>query len=260
MRLLRYVLPLVLLLLSSTILADSNECEDLQGEDLTICQVCISIDDRRGRRQCLEVAGQLRDKQTDSEDVTESSDETEVFTEVVSESEDITTKSAPDTVESEPTLVVEPIHIESESKDLVEGGETPEEAEKKRRFLFFFERDIKNRQDRGISEKVFNAVYEIDPDSFSSTVVGIRFADYNEAVIALKNGVVLLAKRARQSRIEEGDVIVAKRRRGFGSKRNYILYGKGAGVDAIRVTCEHIDPTRLTVQRCAFASQKLEGW
>lgn len=263
------LLVFVGLMMSWTVQAD--ECQDLEGEALTVCLtlvVCTSIDDKRARNQCLEVARQIMDKREQ-----EKSGETE---EVVEESlvdESKTEDSASSPVDEQaieevhepkevPTLVDTPISTQTPETDTGSASVTDEsetdEENSERRFLFFFKRDIERKRELGISDKVFSAVYEIDPEQFSSTVVGVKYSDRNQAVVVLDNGVVFEVKRARQSRIKVDDVIVATKRRGFGSKRSYTLYGRAASVDALRVRCEHLDPVKTTVQRCAYASSLFE--
>ena len=237
---------------------DAEVCEGLEGERLTICQVCTSIRDQRAKEQCLEVAEQLLDRPDDAE-ANEVGTDTAPDEALIDESvlDDTQPQDVRETSEQEVSVDrTEPTRVTGES------ATKAEEEKERRRFLFFGRRDreVERPANSAISDKVYNAIVEINPDRFSSVVVGVRKSDYNRAVIALKNGIVFEVKRARQSRLEEGDVVIADKHKGFGSKNTYLLYGKGAGVEAIRVRCEHIDPSKITRDRCEFASSKIRGW
>ena len=223
----------------------------------------MALDEDKARHQCLEVARQVLD-QHDSQrgagdQETTTSDE---LPELLPEQQ---------VVEEVPSLVEEAVPADKSEAEASNVNTitttrevTPVEPEEQ-----LGSRD--NRGGRWFSwirrggstdtseedEAVVDVTKDGVPKQFAATVVAISKAGYNDALLVLSNRYVFVVSRARQSRIEPGDVIVARKKEGLSGRRSFLFYGRGASVDAQRVECGHFEPSRQTKRRCKFASKHL---
>ena len=243
----------------------AQECEELEGNDLTVCltlMVCMALDEAKARNQCLEVARQVLDQHDAQMEQSAQNPAEEVSEQVTTEP--VLVEEVPDLVEQ---TVDDPVDVEQQtsmSSEPLEGMQSDEstrvEATKPSRVgrLFSWMR----RGDGGSAEeRQANEEPEVSkdgvPKQFAATVVTVSKAGYNDALVVLSNRYVFIITRARQSRIEPGDVIVARKKEGLSGRQSFLFYGRGASVDARRVDCGHVDPSRQTKRRCEFAARHL---
>ena len=242
----------------------AQECDELEGDDLTVCltlMVCMALDEAKARNQCLEVARQVLDQYDAQRDPSRQADQV-VEEAVLSPSEDVVADEMP-TLEEEtvqdrlagervptaadttsPTLTTE-----ASSTDVSRGGRIG-------RWFSWMRRG--DRDDAAeVDDEDFGLTKDGVPKQFAATVVAVSTAGYNDALVVLSNGYVFVVSRVRQSRIEPGDVIVARKKEGLSGRLSFLFYGRGASVDAHRVDCDHVDPSRQTRRRCEFAARHL---
>ena len=243
----------------------AQECDELEGEDLTVCltlMVCMALDEDRARNQCLEVARQVLD-QHDAQK--EPSKQEETVTDEMAES-----SSEKDVVEEMPSLVEEPVQdLVSEeervsatsgiSQSVQPNGSPDTTASRGSRAGRWFSwiRRGGGKSDTELEEEDIGVTKDGVPKQFAATVVTVTKAGYNDALVVLSNRYVFIVSRARESRIEPGDVIVARKKEGLSGRLSFLFYGRGASVDAHRVDCGHVDASRQTRRRCEFASRQL---
>lgn len=252
-----WLFGLALLTWSSS--AFAQDCGDLEGEALTACLtvlVCLEIEENKARNQCLEVVRQiLEDKPLPVESVDQEIEETEPKAQPTAIEESVVDFPAEQASETTEELVPQP-------EKLVEPGTVEEQIQAepkqtKRRWMSWL------RLGRGDSEEKVEAnpkpALTIDgvPKEFAAKVVSITKSGYNDALLVLDNRYVFIVNRVTQSRIEEGDVIVAQKKEGLSGRHSFLFYGRGASVDAQRIDCQHVDPSRQTRRRCEFATKVL---
>lgn len=247
--------------------ATAQECDELEGDDLTVCltlMVCMALDEDRARNQCLEVARQVLD-QRDAQKETSEKGETEAGVEAESIPEQVVVEEIPDQVE-DTTREPDPIATEpgatkekEATQELVVFEPEEEEAERGKRVgrWFSWMRRGGSRNAEEADEAEVGVTKDGVPKQFAATVVSVSKAGYNDALVVLSNRYVFIVSRARQSRIEPGDVIVARKKEGLSGRLSFLFYGRGASVDAHRVECGHVEPSRQTQRRCAFAARQL---
>ena len=243
----------------------AQECDELEGDDLTVCltlMVCMALDEDKARNQCLEVARQVLDqhdaqRESSGQDVSDASDGTETSSEqaIVKDVPDLAEEpvSDPSSVAQEPSTEVVP------TQEVVPEGSQRAEGSRAGRVGRWFSRLIPggNRSSSEDEEVDVGVTKDGVPKQFAATVVAVSKAGYNDALVVLSNGYVFVVSRARQSRIEPGDVIVARKKEGLSGRLSFLFYGRGASVDAHRVECRHVEPSRQTRRRCEFAARRL---
>ena len=263
----------------------AQECDGLEGSAQTVCltlMVCMSLDEEQAREQCLLVARQLLDKRVTGESESESEPEaTEPSVSADSsipglpqdppmenvaeiEPEPVAVPEPPQVVE--PTLV--PTKPESQQsvsvprdsdemtvQDILDGGV---DKPKRRRFFGWLRGGGSDESKEPEPEPEIGYTIDGVPKQFASTVLDVNEVGYNESLIVLDNGYVFTIQRARQSNIKEGHVVVVQKKEGMSGRKSFRFYGQGASVDASRVLCEHVDPSRTTKRRCAYARRVLD--
>ena len=243
----------------------AQECDELEGEDLTVCltlMVCMALDEERARNQCLEVARQVLD-QHDAQKEPSQQEETVADDTVESSSDSVL-------VEETPSLVEEPVQdlgseeersidVSTSSQPVQTATSSSSEVSRGNRVgrWFSWMRRSGDKSASEIEEEDVGVTKDGVPKQFAATVVAVTKAGYNDALVVLSNRYVFIVSRARQSRIEPGDVIVARKKEGLSGRLSFLFYGRGASVDAHRVECGHVDPSRQTRRRCEFASRHL---
>ena len=243
----------------------AQECDELEGEDLTVCltlMVCMALDEEKARNQCLEVARQVLE-QHDAQKESSTQEETVSDVDVEASSEQVV-------VEETPSLVEEPIQdLASEeerstatpviSQPVKPSESSDAEASRGSRAgrWFSWMRRGGGKSDTELEAEDVGVTKDGVPKQFAATVVTVTKAGYNDALVVLSNRYVFIVNRARQSRIEPGDVIVARKKEGLSGRLSFLFYGRGASVDAHRVDCGHVDASRQTRRRCEFASRQL---
>ncbi len=243
----------------------AQECDELEGDDLTVCltlMVCMALDEDKARNQCLEVARQVlqqreAQKETCEEDETEAGIETEAIPEQVIVEE---TPNLVEDVSQDPASAArEPTTEKAAQETLLTVEPDQEQAKRGNRVgrLFSWMRRGGDRNDEEEDEVDVGVTKNGVPKQFAATVVSVSKAGYNDALVVLSNRYVFIVSRARQSRIEPGDVIVARKKEGLSGRLSFLFYGRGASVDAHRVECGHVEPSRQTQRRCAFAARQL---
>ncbi len=246
--------------------AAAQECDELEGDDLTVCltlMVCMALDEDKARNQCLEVARQVLDqreaqKEPSDQDETTSEVETEAITEQVIVEE--TPVLVEDVSQDQESVAREPTATEKTVKETMSSVELEQEqAQRGNRVgrLFSWMRRGSGRNNEEVDEVDIGVTKDGVPKQFAATVVSVSKAGYNDALIVLSNRYVFIVSRARQSRIEPGDVIVARKKEGLSGRLSFLFYGRGASVDAHRVECGHVEPSRQTRRRCSFAARQL---
>lgn len=255
-----WLLGLVCFTWSSAALAEN--CDDLEDEALTACLmvlVCAEIEESRAKNQCLEVVRQILDDKEEPSEVmvdptaeeaedTDSEPQERVTEEI---SEEVT--SPVEALEEEPVLVQE---VEEPVVAVPVTNALPStDKETNRRWLSW----LRLGRDNAEKEVEPTPVMTIDgvPKEFAATVVSVTKSGYNDALVILDNQYVFLVKRATQSRIEKGNVIVAQKKEGLSGRLAFLFYGRGASVDAQRIDCQHVHPSRQTKKRCEFATKVL---
>lgn len=255
---------LFLLAIGWSLPLSAQECDELEGDDLTVCltlMVCMALDEAKARNQCLEVARQVLDQHDAQRDA---SRQTEQISEEVDATppDQLVTNEIPNLVEEtvqdrqygeERSTATEPI-----SQSIQTEATTTDESSGGRASRWF---SWMRRGNRGstleIDEDDPGLTKDGVPKQFAATVVAVAQAGYNDALVVLSNRYVFVVNRARQSRIEPGDVIVARKKEGLSGRLSFLFYGRGASVDAHRVVCDHIEPSRQTKRRCDFATRHL---
>lgn len=242
----------------------AQECDELEGDDLTVCltlMVCMALDEAKARNQCLEVARQVLDQHDAQRDPSRQAEQdTEAAFPELPENA---------VVEESPNLVDETDQVLPSGEQLsevtvptsqaVETETSSAEVTRGSRVGRWF--SWMRRSDRGIAEEIdeeeFGLTKDGVPKQFATTVVAVAKAGYNDALVVLSNRYVFVVSRARQSRIEPGDVIIARKKEGLSGRLSFLFYGRGASVDAHRVECDHVEPSRQTRRRCEFAARHL---
>lgn len=247
----------------------AQECDALEGEDLTVCltlMVCMGLEENKARNQCLEVARQVLDdhdaqKSQVRAETAEESPHANVLEAVREETQD--DRSA-EVVESPAlatpvteTAVKQSVDRESSVAPMTAEEHSADATPPTRRSRWFSW--IRRGENRNPKEVDDEAGFTIDgvPKQFAATVVSVSKAGYNDAMLVLSNGYLFIVKRVRQSGIEPGDVIVARKKEGLSRRDAFLFYGRGASVDASRIACDHVDPSRTTRKRCEYAARQL---
>ena len=250
--------------LTWTIPVFAQECSELEGDDLTVCltlMVCMALEEDKARNQCLEVARQVLDQHDAQKESTE--------TEEPAQEELTQQETEPSIVEESPPLVEESFEAQTVEEEVTEppvevtqsvessSNEQTEESRPRglRRAFGWLRRggDKRDEPEEAIEEFTVDGV----PTQFAATVVAVTNSGYNDALLVLSNRYVFMVTRVRQSRIEPGDVIVGRKKEGLSGRYTYLFYGRGASVDARRVDCSHVDPSRQTKERCEYAARHL---
>ncbi len=244
----------------------AQECEELEGEDLTVCltlMVCMALEKDKARNQCLEVARQVLDKhdaqraakKQESEPKDPPAGMHETAQDAVEDKVEASSTQTPATEPHEERPGASAYDEEKIKETVV--SEAKPESEKRRWFSWI------RRSKRNDGEESANAKSDPEftsdgvPKQFAATVVDVTKTSYNDALVVLSNRYVFVINRALQSRIEPGDVIVARKKEGLSGRRSFLFYGRGASVDAHRIDCSHVDPSKQTRARCAYATQQL---
>lgn len=243
----------------------AQECDELEGDDLTVCltlMVCMALDEDKARNQCLEVARQVLDqheaqRESSGQDASDATDGT------VPSTEQAIVEDVPDVVEeadSEPSSVKqEPSTADASTQEILPEESQRTQGSRTSRVGRWFSRlrPGGNRSSSEDEEVDVGVTKDGVPKQFAATVVAVSRAGYNDALVILSNRYVFVVNRARQSRIEPGDVIVARKKEGLSGRLSFLFYGRGASVDAHRVECNHVEPSRQTRRRCEFAARHL---
>ncbi|MCY3858640.1 MAG: hypothetical protein OXG25_07005 [Gammaproteobacteria bacterium] len=242
----------------------AQECDELEGDDLTVCltlMVCMALDEAKARNQCLEVARQVLDQHDAQKEASKQVEQ------VIEDEDTVTTARA--TEETTPVLMEEPVQDQPMDKQLlpttaetsqsVQSATSRTEATRGSRVgrLFSWMRRGDRNNAEEIDQEDAGLTKDGVPKQFAATVVAVSQAGYNDALVVLSNRYVFVVSRARQSRIGPGDVIVARKKEGLSGRLSFLFYGRGASVDAHRVECGHVDPSRQTRRRCEFAARHL---
>ena len=242
----------------------AQECDELEGDDLTVCltlMVCMALDEAKARNQCLEVARQVldqhdaqRDPNRQTEQDAEAASPTAPEDAVVDDSPSLVDETFQDRSSgeqpSDATVPASPaVETEASGAEVSRGGRVG------RWFSWMRRGDRGNAEE--IEEEEFGLTKDGVPKQFATTVVAVSKAGYNDALVVLSNRYVFVVSRARQSRIEPGDVIIARKKEGLSGRLSFLFYGRGASVDAHRVECGHVEPSRQTKRRCEFAARHL---
>lgn len=242
----------------------AQECDELEGEDLTVCltlMVCMGLEEVKARNQCLEVARQVLDqhdaqKEPSEQEVTVSDDTSDaitdqVFVEETPNVDEEQVQDLPNEAERATSTSVTSQPIQTDEKSNVDASRPGRVG----RWFSWMRRGDKTDSEVDVEE--IGITKDGVPKQFAATVVAVTKAGYNDALVVLSNRYVFIVSRARQSRIEPGDVIVARKKEGLSGRLSFLFYGRGASVDAHRVDCSHFDPARQTRRRCEFASRQL---
>ena len=242
-----------------------QECDDLKGHDLTVCltlMVCMSLEENKARNQCLEVTRQILDKH-EAQSATGNPAES---VEVRPTTEELEPSAEPKRANRVGTLEIvdKPVTVETETGSEmstsapqatnIEGTDT-QKSLGRRLFSWMRRGERKARED---NNKEAGLTRDGVPKQFAATVVAVAPSGYNDLLVVLSNGFVFIASRAKQSRIDVGHVIVAKKKEGLSGSQSFLFYGRGASVDALRVACEHTNPSRKTRDRCDFAARRFD--
>ena len=248
----------------------AQECDALEGEDLTVCltlMVCMSLEDDRARNQCLEVARQvLDDHDAQRESPSQESDaassdavgqpDSSVGNDSDSSTQNTANEEAQNPASQRETATADPQELsDSDRAQLIYTGELSTELNRRNRWFSWLRRDA--AKESNVDGDDLGFTVDGVPKQFAATVVSVNNAGYNDAMLVLSNRYVFIVKRVRQSRIEPGDVIIARKREGLSGRHAFLFYGRGASVDAKRVVCDHVDPSRKTRQRCEYAERQL---
>ena len=220
----------------------------------------MALDEAKARNQCLEVARQVLDQHDAQKDASKR-------VEQVTGDEDTVTSAQVDEEEAL-ILVEEAVQDRPEEEQLspttaptsqaVETGTSSADVTRGNRVGRWF--SWMRRGGRNNAEEIEDdpgLTKDGVPKQFAATVVAVSQAGYNDALVVLSNRYVFVVSRVRQSRIEPGDVIVARKKEGLSGRLSFLFYGRGASVDAHRVECDHVEPSRQTRRRCDFAARHL---
>ena len=239
-----------------------EECDDLTGDDLTVCltlMVCMGLEDNKAQNQCLEVARQLldkRDSQVEAEEPEASTAPEPVKEPEIQDEVEATIVDEP-VVREEPQIE-EDLSAESEEQSVVvDESAATEKRSFVGRLISPFRRGDRSKLDQTAVNEEPELTVDGVPKQFAATVIAKAKAGYNDELLVLSNGYVFLVSRAKQSRIDVDDVIVAKKKEGLSGRNAFFFYGRGATADATRVLCEHTQPSRKTRERCEYAARHL---